>query len=138
MNDIVQVIDGQKIADYEAFIAAIRPRQPGDKVKLGVQRGNDTKEIEVTLGERPGGPTRTRPYTYSYFGQSPNIQDQQGAKGHEYGGIYRSQRRRRDLGAGQLAQPAADVLQRRAGRSAATISTSTCWASSSSSRTTAA
>ena len=90
VNDIVQVLDGQKVADYEAFIAAIRGHQPGDKVKLSVLRGTETKEFELTLAERPGGPTRTRPYTYSYFGQSANVQDQQGTTGYEYGGVYRS------------------------------------------------
>jgi S1-C subfamily serine protease/photosystem II stability/assembly factor-like uncharacterized protein len=89
-NDIVQAIDGQKIADYEALVAAIGARKAGDKMKLTVLRGSETKQIEVTLETRPGGPTRTRPYTFSYFGQSPNVQDQQGAKGYEYGGVYRS------------------------------------------------
>lgn len=89
-DDVVEAIDGQKIADYQALTAAIRNRKAGDKMKLTVIRGNDTKQIEVTLENRPGGPSRTRPYTFSYFGQSPNIQDQQGSKGHEYGGVYRS------------------------------------------------
>jgi S1-C subfamily serine protease/photosystem II stability/assembly factor-like uncharacterized protein len=89
-GDVIQAIDAQKIADYEAVTAAIRTRKAGDKLKLTVLRGADTKEIEVTLEPRPGGPSRTRPYSFSYGGQSPNIQDQQGAQGHEYGGIYRS------------------------------------------------
>ena len=89
-NDIVQTIDGQKIANYEALVAAIRGKKAGDKMKLAVLRGSETKDIEITLENRPGGPSRTRPYTFSYFGQSPNIQDQQGAKGYEYGGVYRS------------------------------------------------
>src|SRR5204863_4285899 len=89
-NDVVQAIDGQKIADYEALVAAIGSRKAGDKMKLTILRGSETKEIEITLENRPGGPTRARPYTFSYFGQSPNIQDQQGSKGYEYGGVYRS------------------------------------------------
>jgi S1-C subfamily serine protease/photosystem II stability/assembly factor-like uncharacterized protein len=89
-GDVVQTIDGQKIADYEALTAAIRTHKAGDKLKIAIQRGGESKEIELTLENRPGGPSRTRPYTFSYFGQSPNIQDQQGAKGYEYGGIYRS------------------------------------------------
>jgi S1-C subfamily serine protease/photosystem II stability/assembly factor-like uncharacterized protein len=89
-NDVVQAIDGQKIADYAALVAAIGTRKAGDKMKLTVLRGTEQKEIEVTLENRPGGPSRTRPYTFSYYGQNPNIQDQQGAKGYEYGGVYRS------------------------------------------------
>ena len=41
------------------------------------------------MAAREGLPN-DRPNTYSYFGQTPNIQDMQGAKGHEYGGVYRS------------------------------------------------
>jgi S1-C subfamily serine protease/photosystem II stability/assembly factor-like uncharacterized protein len=89
-NDIIQSIDGQRIADYQALVALLRDKKEGDKVKLAVLRGSEPKEIEVTLERRPGSASRTRPYTFSYFGQSPNIQDQQGAKGHEYGGVYRS------------------------------------------------
>src|SRR5262245_3505897 len=51
-NDIVQAIDGQKIADYEALVAAIGARKAGDKLKLTVLRGSETKEIEVTLENR--------------------------------------------------------------------------------------
>jgi S1-C subfamily serine protease/photosystem II stability/assembly factor-like uncharacterized protein len=89
-GDIIQAIDAQKLANYDALTEAIRTKRAGDKMKLTILRANETKEIEVTLENRPGGPTRTRPYTYSYFGQSPNVQDQQGAKGYEYGGVYRS------------------------------------------------
>jgi S1-C subfamily serine protease/photosystem II stability/assembly factor-like uncharacterized protein len=90
-NDIIQAIDAKKVADYEALVAAIGAGKAGDKMKLTVLRGGETKEIEVTLETRPGGSTRTRPYTFSYFGQSANVQDQQGAKGYEYGGVYRSE-----------------------------------------------
>lgn len=89
-GDIIQAIDGQKIANYEALTEAIRAHKAGDKLKLTILRAGESKEIEVTLENRPGGPSRTRPYTYSYFGQAANIQDQQGAQGHEYGGVYRS------------------------------------------------
>jgi S1-C subfamily serine protease/photosystem II stability/assembly factor-like uncharacterized protein len=89
-GDIVQAIDGQKLANYDALTEAIRTRKAGDKIKVSILRATETKEIEVTLDYRPGGPSRTRPYTYSYFGQTPNIQDQQGASGYKYGGVYRS------------------------------------------------
>lgn len=89
-GDIVQAIEGQKLANYDALTEAIRTRKAGDKIKVSIVRGSETKEVELTLDYRPGGPSRTRPYTYSYFGQTPNIQDQQGASGYKYGGVYRS------------------------------------------------
>jgi S1-C subfamily serine protease/photosystem II stability/assembly factor-like uncharacterized protein len=89
-GDIVKLVDDKPLANYEALIEQIRQRKEGDKVKLTVVRGNETKEFTVTLENRPGGPSRTRPYAASLGGQAANVQDQQGAKGYEYGGIYRS------------------------------------------------
>ncbi len=89
-QDVVTKVDGNDLAGYEAFTEQIRSRQPGDKMKLVVRRANTTMEVEVTVGDRRESQTSSRPYTYSYFGQSPNVQDQQGSKGQEYGGIYKS------------------------------------------------
>jgi len=88
-NDIVKSMGGKPISSYDAFVAAIREFKVGDKVKVSVARGSETKELEVTMAARDGLPN-DRPNTYSYFGQTPNIQDMQGAKGYEYGGVYRS------------------------------------------------
>ncbi len=89
-GDIVQVVDGKKVADYGEFVEQIRARKAGDKLTLSILRGAETKEIAATVENRPGGPSRTRPYSFSLGGQSPNVQDQQGSKGFEYGGVYRS------------------------------------------------
>lgn len=89
-GDIVQTIDGKDVKDYAALIQEIRSREPEDKMKVKVLRGEKKVEVVVTLGDRRGSGNSTRPYTYSYFGQRPNVQDQQGADGHEYGGIYNS------------------------------------------------
>ena len=89
-SDIVKSMAGKPIANYEALIATIRDSKPGEKVKVTVLRGAESKELEVTFTTREGGQADKRPNTYSYFGQTPNIQDIQGAKGYEYGGIYRS------------------------------------------------
>src|SRR4029079_19174047 len=59
-NDIIQTIDGQNIANYAALVRAIRGKNDGDKMKLTVLRGSETKDIEITLENRPGGPSRTR------------------------------------------------------------------------------
>ena len=89
-GDIVQSIAGKKITSYADLVADIATHKEGEKVKISVLRGGATLEVELTYAGRPDGPTQRRPYTYSYFGQTPNIQDQQGAKGYEYGGVYRS------------------------------------------------
>ena len=77
------------MANYEALIAEIRKREPEDKMKVTVQRGEKKLDLVVTLGDRNAG-SSDRPYTYSYFGQRPNVQDMQGADGYRYGGIYKS------------------------------------------------
>lgn len=90
VGDIVQAINEKKIGRYEEFADELAKFKPGDKVALTILRGTETKQITATMDARPGGPSRTRPYSFSYGGQSPNIQDQQGSQGHLYGGIYRS------------------------------------------------
>lgn len=88
-GDVVVKIDDKKVANYEALISEIRSREPGEKMKVVVKRGDKQITKTVTLGDRRGS-SGDRPYTYSYFGQQPNAQDMQGADGHLYGGIYKS------------------------------------------------
>lgn len=99
MDDIVLSIDGKRITGNADVQAAITDKKIGDKVVVRYQRGRETQEVEVTLGERPtgpaafggpGGPTRSRPWAAYYGGQRENIQDRQGEDGHEYGGVYKS------------------------------------------------
>lgn len=93
-GDAITKVDGKPVADYAALISTIRTHEPGDKLKLSVTRGAadaaTTLELELTLGDRRGPSALIRPYTYSYYGQQPNVQDQQGTNGHLYGGIYKS------------------------------------------------
>lgn len=88
-GDVVVKIDDKKVANYQALISEIRSRQPEDEMKVVVKRGEKELVKTVTLGDRRGGGS-DRPYSYSYFGQTPNVQDMQGADGHLYGGIYKS------------------------------------------------
>lgn len=90
-GDVVKKINDKEVGNYLALIGEIRSRQPGDKMKVAVIRGGKPVEVTVTLGDRRGATSQTRPYTYSYYGQRPNIQDQQGANGHLYGGVYKSE-----------------------------------------------
>ena len=102
-DDIITAMDGKPVAGFEKWADEFSAKKIGDKVKLTVKRGDETKEIEVTLEARaseatagggrgganaPG--TRVRPYGFMYAGQSPNVQKQQGPDGVHTGGIYKS------------------------------------------------
>ncbi len=52
-DDVVLAIDGQKVRNSFALRFEIGRRRAGDTVKLTVKRGNETKDIEATLGPRP-------------------------------------------------------------------------------------
>jgi S1-C subfamily serine protease len=52
-GDIVVEIDGEPIATMSEVVAAIRSRQPGDVIRMGIVREGETLEVEVTIGERP-------------------------------------------------------------------------------------
>ena len=88
-NDIVVKVGDKEIKTYNQLIVEIRSRKPDDKMPVEVKRGEKVVKVEVVLGDR-NATQGNRPYTYSYFGQRPNIQDQQGSDGYLYGGIYKS------------------------------------------------
>jgi serine protease Do len=52
VGDVVLSIDGKKMATREKMQEALKPKQPGDKIKLQVQRDDEKLEIEVTLASR--------------------------------------------------------------------------------------
>ena len=52
-RDVVTAIDGEPVKNAFTLRFALGRRRAGDQVKLTVQRGEETLEIEVTLGERP-------------------------------------------------------------------------------------
>ncbi|MEM8733014.1 MAG: PDZ domain-containing protein [Planctomycetota bacterium] len=88
-NDVVVKVGDKSIKTYEDLIEEIRARKAEEEMPVEVRRGDKTVKATVVLGDRNAG-TSDRPYTFSYFGQLPNAQDQQGANGHEYGGVYKS------------------------------------------------
>ncbi len=114
VDDLVVAADGQPTSSFRSFMTQMfqAGRQPGEKIKLSVKRGDETKDYEVALeamnlpGGGGGGPigafagrggvardvfTQTpRPYGAMYGGQAENVQDRQGPDGHELGGIYKS------------------------------------------------
>ena len=52
-GDVVTALDGESIANAEELTAAVVARQPGDSVKITVERGGSTKTLTATLGTRP-------------------------------------------------------------------------------------
>ncbi|MDX1948510.1 MAG: trypsin-like peptidase domain-containing protein [Pirellulaceae bacterium] len=51
-GDIVLKIDGHELTDFASLSEAVRERQPGDRIKLVVKRGEETMELRVKLGKR--------------------------------------------------------------------------------------
>ncbi|MSQ93500.1 MAG: PDZ domain-containing protein [Gemmataceae bacterium] len=101
VGDIVVALNKKDVKTYADFVDEIRARNAGDKFTLKVMRDKEAKNIEVTLGERPGGakggggfgpggPKPGRPFHAYYGGQKENVQDQQGPDGFQYGGVYKS------------------------------------------------
>jgi S1-C subfamily serine protease len=52
-GDVVTAIDGEEIASPEDLLAALRQRDPGDRIEVDVRRGNDEQRLNVTLTDRP-------------------------------------------------------------------------------------
>ena len=53
-GDIITAIDGQPVQQFEDLVSyLITQTEPGQKVTLTVLRDGKTREVEVTLGERP-------------------------------------------------------------------------------------
>ncbi|HWC28715.1 MAG TPA: trypsin-like peptidase domain-containing protein [Dehalococcoidia bacterium] len=55
-GDVITEVDGEEIRGESDLSRLIDAKDPGDEVTLTVVRGNDTSEIEVTLGTAPTSP----------------------------------------------------------------------------------
>jgi S1-C subfamily serine protease len=52
-GDIITEIDGTEITGYDDLIEFLAEKRPGEKVSVTYVRDGQTKQVEVTLGERP-------------------------------------------------------------------------------------
>ena len=52
-GDVIVAVGGDEVATPEDVRDAIDSRDPGDEVEVRVRRGDDTRTVTVTLGERP-------------------------------------------------------------------------------------
>ncbi len=64
-GDLITAIDGKTVASTDQFIATIDKYSPGQTVTLTIQRGGQTKQVQVKLGVRPasaaGGTNQATP-----------------------------------------------------------------------------
>lgn len=89
VNDVIVKVGEKEIKTYEELVAELREHKPDTELPVVAQREGKTIKATVVLADQDAGDP-VRPYTYSYFGQRPNAQDQQGSQGYEYGGVYKS------------------------------------------------
>lgn len=97
-GDIVLEFDEKKILSYRDLLGEVRKKQVDDEATLTIARSGEVHEIAVKFGKRPeiedpedAEPSRQgSPFAGSLGGQEPNLQDEQGADGFQYGGIFRS------------------------------------------------
>jgi S1-C subfamily serine protease len=52
-GDIITKVNGKKVIGMEDVINAVNAASPGEKMTLTIDRGNETKEVTVSLGVRP-------------------------------------------------------------------------------------
>jgi S1-C subfamily serine protease len=52
-GDVITKVDGKPVEDSAQLADLIADFEPGEEVPLEIHRGGDTREVEVTLGERP-------------------------------------------------------------------------------------
>jgi putative serine protease PepD len=56
-GDVVTAIDGRRVADSDALVAAVDNHQPGDEVTLTITRDGDSRELQAKLATRPATAT---------------------------------------------------------------------------------
>ncbi len=109
-GDILLTMDGELVHTYRELTKRIRKHVAGDTVHIEVSRDRKTVTVDLTFernpreeedketkegeegeeGEAPKKPKGPGPFSGGLGGQRENVQDDQGADGHEFGGIYRS------------------------------------------------
>src|SRR5207237_4220473 len=52
-GDLVSAVGSKTVDRYQELVEEIRTHKAGDKVQLKVRRGDQDKQIEVTLADRP-------------------------------------------------------------------------------------
>ena len=90
-GDVITAANKKAINSLGQLAEASRGLKAGDRITLSVRRDKQTKEIVVTVQNRPrGGRSPTRPWAAFLSGQRENAQGRQGPDGFQSGGVYKS------------------------------------------------
>src|SRR5262249_43354442 len=54
VNDVVVGFGSRRISDFESLRVQVQRRRPGERVAVEVQRGDETINLELVIGNRPG------------------------------------------------------------------------------------
>lgn len=57
-NDLILTLNGKEQSDRDLFMDEMAKKKPGEVVDLKIRRGEEDKEIKVTLGKRPPNSNR--------------------------------------------------------------------------------
>jgi formylglycine-generating enzyme required for sulfatase activity len=74
VNDVVLEFDKKKIAGIGNLVAEIQKYKPGTKVTLKINRGGETRDVEVTFGLMPGS-ADVRPRDWEAVLKSPVLDE---------------------------------------------------------------
>jgi S1-C subfamily serine protease len=52
-GDIITEVDGKQVTSMDEIVEVINESEPGDELELTIRRGDETKTVTATLGDRP-------------------------------------------------------------------------------------
>lgn len=95
VGDRIVSIDGERLQSYADLIEIVRDSRADQVVQVRYVRDGEEAEAEVTFGRRTNPVMRAAgrpngPYSGRLFGQEANKQKEQGTRGFETGGVFRS------------------------------------------------
>jgi photosystem II stability/assembly factor-like uncharacterized protein len=93
IGDVIRALDKIDLANTKQLSGELAKRKLDEKITFKIQRGEEIKEVVVTLQAHPKPELPNipkRPYSAWYGGQQENIQTQQGSDGPDYCGVYKS------------------------------------------------
>ena len=54
VNDVVVRFAGKRVGDFDELRSQVLRRRPGERVRIEIQRGDQTVNLDVVVGKRPG------------------------------------------------------------------------------------